>query len=89
MLVLAMFIPICSAAVLFLFRFLFALGSEFKPATGRIERISDLRPLFRDRVRRSSPVLTLSSHSRPVVLVHPDFHGAFVSSRMNVRTAAR
>jgi len=89
MLALAIFIPTCLAALFFLLRFLFALNAEFKPATGRIERISDLRPLFRDRV--SSPVLTLihSSPSRPLVLVHPDFHSAFVSSNASVRTATR
>jgi hypothetical protein len=63
MLVLAVFIPICTVAVLFLLRFLFALESEFKsarkPLAERVSRISTFRISSGAGAHGSAPVLTL------------------------------
>jgi hypothetical protein len=63
MLVLTVFISICTVAVLFLLRFLFALESEFKsarkPLAERVSRISTFRISSGAGARDSGPVLTL------------------------------
>ena len=63
MLVLAVFSSICTVAVLFLLRFLFALESEVKstrkPLAERVNRISTFRILPGAGTHGSAPVLTL------------------------------
>ncbi len=61
MLVLATFISICIAAVLFLLRFLFALESELRsaPRAACVEHISAYRVPFGGGPRGRAPALTL------------------------------
>jgi hypothetical protein len=79
MLVLAIFGFVCTAALIFLLRFLFAISSETRPASGRIEPVSALHSVDAARVRKPAPVLTLihSNPSRQVVNVHPGRRVAF------------
>jgi hypothetical protein len=62
MLVLAMFILICFAAVLFLLRFLFALSSEIrserKRPKARVDHITTYRIPYGNRVQDAARVLT-------------------------------
>jgi acyl-homoserine lactone acylase PvdQ len=69
MFVLAAFVSVSMAAVLFLLRFLIALFPSAKPASGRVERISAVRASGRTRLRTSVPGFTLihSNSSRKVV----------------------
>jgi hypothetical protein len=86
MLVLATFISICIAAVLFLLRFLFAPNSDTKPAPGRVERISADRALFRTRASKPAPLIHFNS-SRRVVYAHPVPQAAFATPER--KTASR
>jgi len=69
MFVLAAFVSVSMAAILFLLRFLVALFPAAKPASGRVERIAAVRAPGRTQLRTSVPGFALihSSASRKVV----------------------
>jgi hypothetical protein len=83
MLVLAMFLSIGSAAVLFLLRFLFALNSEIsseqKRSLGSFDHITAYRISSGDRVSGVAPALTLVW--RQEVGARPDSRLVSVNSR--------
>ena len=74
MFVLAAFVSISVAAILFLLRFLFALFPAAPRSSGRVERLSAAPALGRIRARTSDPGFTLvHSNSARNVVYAPSF----------------
>jgi hypothetical protein len=87
MLLYATFIAICSAAALFLLRFLVAINAEEKPVPGRVERITSHQTRPRVRKSTSGLILIYSNPARQVVDAPTGIERSFASRETKSRLA--